>query len=284
MPFVQGSAIDKAMKGSIDERMSLVHLAVTEHYGSPLNIVATFEDHVLAFNEDKKLLKISYNVNEAGDFEVVKSAPSKAIPVIEDENVHVHVAKELKRITKRMMEGKKVERTQVRELAALTKKDESYWMSDILAKMDESCGETDWFRMYEANIERIRTSLHGRIRKIEESVPKTQYGKIAKDKLGSFDKEMAESLAVISGLFEGYASFCSVLSFDEKQEFLGAVRESLVVEAQAIVGLLGKAEKLMGQSEISQVAEAHYKMADRARTMALVSAYIKGKAQPNDKE
>lgn len=285
MPFVQGSAIDKATQGSIEHNAEVVHQCVREHLSDhTLNIMATFEDHVLAFTEEHVLLKISYKMNESGTYEVVSAKPSKSIPVIQDEDVAVHVSKGLKSLAKKMMSGKKVERTQVRELAALTRKDEDYWMSDIVAKIEESCGECEWFKMYEANIERIRTSLHGRIREIESTVPKTRYTKIAAAKLGDFKGEMKESLQIIGNLFAEYAVLVEGQTFDEKQEFLTVVRESLIAEAQAVVGLLGKAEKLLGQSELPLVANAHDKLADRARTMALVSAYIKGRAQPTDKE
>jgi len=287
MPFVQGSAIDKAMKGSMEQHAEVVHQCIREHLvDHSLKIVATFEDHVLAFTEEHNLLKISYKVNDEGSFEVVSSKASKTIPVIQDEDVAVHVSKGLKSLAKKMMSGKKIERTQVRELAALTQKDEDYWMTDIVSKLDETCGgNCDWYKMYEANIERIRTSLHGRIRDIESVVPKTRYTKIAAAKLDAFKDEMKESLQIIKGLFAEYSVLAEGQVFDDKQEFLIVVRESLIAEAQAVVGLLGKAEKLLGQSELPLVANAHDKLADRARTMAMVSAYINGRAQPTtDKE
>lgn len=285
MSFVQGSAIEKAMKGSMETLTEAIHQCVHDHYtDSALNIVATFEGHVLAFNEDKKLLKITYGLDEENNLVVTGAKPSKAIPVIEAADIPNHVSKELKGVVKKMMAGKKVSRTQVRELAAFTQKDEMYWMSDILSKIEESTGDADWYKMYEANLERIRTSLHGRIREIEGQVPRTHYTRIAKAKLEEFDKEIRESLTILTGLFGKLCEDCRVLTFPDKQDFLGVVRESLIAEAQAVVSLLGKAEKLAGRDDLPLVASAHDKLADRARTMVLVSAYIKGKSQPNDKE
>jgi len=141
--------------------------------------------------------------------------------------------------------------------------------------------------MYEANVERIRTSLHGRIRQIEGQVPKTHYSRISVATLKDFDKEIKESMGILADLYSGFISGCNGLSFDEKQEFLGAVNESLIAESQAVVGLLGKAERLSGRTDdLPLVAKAHDRLADRARTMALVTEYLHGKARTpkNDKE
>lgn len=283
MPFVQGSAIEKAMKGSLEERIGTIHQCIRDHHSNEdLNIVATFEDYALAFTEEKKLVKITYSLNENDNLTVSSVKPSKAVPVIEDEDVAHHVSKELKKVARKMMEGKEVSRTQVREIASLASEDEIYWMSEILSRIDESIANTDWYKMYEANLERIRTTLHGNIRVLEGQVPKTSYTRISKDKLAEFEKEMSESLDILRGLFGQFCEECGNLTFSDKQDFLSVVRESLIAEAQAVVGLLGKAAKLAGRDDLPLVASAHDKLADRARTMALVSAYIKGKSQPND--
>jgi hypothetical protein len=286
MPFVQGSAIEKASKGSAESRLDAIHRCVHEHYTeTPLGIMATFDDHVLAFAADHKLLKISYSVDESGEYSVTGEKVSRAIPVIMEDDVANTVAKNLRQMAKAMMSGKLVPRTQVREMAALVRKDEMYWMSDIVSKLDEATDSAvEWYKMYEANIDRIRTSMHGRIREIEGAVPKTRYVKIPASKLASFKSEMGESLQVIKGLLDEQCMTCGDYIFGDKQEFLSAVRESLIAEAQAVVGLLGRAEKLMGHADLSTVANAHDKLADRAKAMALVSSYLGSKAQPKGKE
>jgi hypothetical protein len=85
-------------------------------------------------------------------------------------------------------------------------------------------------------------------------------------------------MSILHGLFQGFCERCSGFSFDEKQDFLSAVRESLIAEAQAVVGLLGKAAKLKGKDNLALVAKAHDKLADRARIMALTSEYLASRA------
>jgi len=89
MSYVQGSAVQKAKRGSLESRIDTIHRLIQDGYGDgkPLNIVATFEDYVLAFNGEKKLRKISYSMNDDGDLEIKGDASSRAIPVIEDSEV-----------------------------------------------------------------------------------------------------------------------------------------------------------------------------------------------------
>ena len=102
--------------------------------------------------------------------------------------------------------------------------------------------------------------------------------------LKDFEKEVKESMGILKGLYGQVNEDCNGLCFDEKQEFLSAVRESLIAESQAIVGLLGKAEKLAGKDDLPHVARAHDRLADRARTMVLVSRYLGTRAKKSDKE
>jgi hypothetical protein len=279
MPFVQGSAIEKAKSGSLEGRLgNIAGLIQAEYPDVSLNIVATFEDHVLAFNDEGQLRKIGYDISEDGALVVKSDRPSRAIPVISDAEVPSHVARELKSISKKMMEGKSVPRTQVRELSAMIDPDEDYWMTDILSKIDESTGDSEWYKMYDANMEKVRTSLYGRVRELEGKAPRTYYSKIPSDRLGEFDSDLQESMSILHGLFQGFCERCSGFSFDEKQDFLSAVRESLIAEAQAVVGLLGKAAKLKGKDNLALVAKAHDKLADRARIMALTSEYLASRA------
>lgn len=286
MPFVQGSAVEKARLGSLERRVeNISDLIQAEYPDVPLNIVATFDKHVLAFNDEGRLRKIGYEIGEDNVLVIKSDRQSREIPVISDAEVPAHVARELRSITRKMMEGKKVSRTQVREVSAMLDPDEDYWMSDVLSKMEESMGDSEWFRMYDANMEGIRTSLYGRVREIEGKAPRVYYSKISSDRLSEFDEEIRESMSLLHSLYQEFCERCIGFSFDEKQEFLSAVRKSMIAEAQAVVGLLGKAAKLKGKDNLTLVAKAHDKLADRARIMALTSEYLASRATAsNNKE
>ena len=131
-------------------------------------------------------------------------------------------------------------------------------------------------------MERIKTSLYGRIREMEGSVPRTRYARLPSGRLHEFGKEVKESMAILKDRYADVAESCHGLTFGDN-EFLSAVCESLIVEAQAAVGLLGKAEKLARQDDLPMVARAHDKLADRAKNMVLVSEYLRIKTGPNNK-
>ena len=221
MPFVQGSAVEKARLGSLERRVeNISDLIQAEYPDVPLNIVATFDKHVLAFNDEGRLRKIGYEIGEDNVLVIKSDRQSREIPVISDAEVPAHVARELRSITRKMMEGKKVSRTQVREVSAMLDPDEDYWMSDVLSKMEESMGDSEWFRMYDANMEGIRTSLYGRVREIEGKAPRVYYSKISSDRLSEFDEEIRESMSLLHSLYQEFCERCIGFSFDEKQEFL----------------------------------------------------------------
>jgi len=283
--YIQGSAIDKKFKGSLEHQASVIREAIEGFFGdSPVNVIATHLDHSFAMDPDGKVLKISYDMNK-GQVENIKATPSKAIPVIEDDDVPRFVSDQLRLLVKAMATGKKVSRTQVREAVQLVDKEEPYWISDILDKIDEATDASDWFGMYEANQEQVRTTLYGKIREIESPFPATRFSKITKAKLSQFEEELREGLTILASLVGEMVDECSQMVFDQDQDdFFSAICESLRVEAQAICGLLGKAEKLMRTEDMERMAVAHDRLAERAKTMAVVTAYMATKSQPNQNE
>lgn len=283
--FVQGSAIDKKFKGSLEHQALIIKNAIEEHFGeSPIRILATHPAYAFVMDDDGKMLKLTYEVKKDQVTEI-KAKPTKEIPIIEDEDVPLFVANSLHTIVEAAMKDKPIPRTQVREVAQLLDKDELYWITDILKKIDEANEEAEWFNMYEANQEKIRTAMYGSIRELESPFPSTKFTQIAPSKLHNFESELREALVLISGLISDIVDECSKMVFDqEEDEFFCAICESLTVEAQAIGGLLGKAEKLMRIEDVGRMAEAHDRLAERAKTMAVVTAYLKTRSRPNDNE
>lgn len=279
MTYIQGSAIEKARSGSIENKLNTIQDFLGEKYNA-LRIVATFDDHVLAFNEDGKFRDISFSINEDGSMEVTGDKASRAVSVIKDEDIHV--SKELKSIVKLMNEDNDV-RTRVRELMPFINDTDMIWLSDVMKGIEESVKPNTWSKMYEANIERVKTKLYGRIREIENGIPKVRYSRLPEERISEFKSEVKDSMSILCDRYKIIIEGCKGLEFCDN-EFLGAVCESLIVEAQVLVDLLGKAEKLSRQDDLSTVARAHDKLADRARMMALMSEYLKVKSKPNNKE
>lgn len=284
--YVQGSAIDKKFKGSLEHQSLIVQNAIAEHFGdSPVRVLATHPAHAYAMDGDGQVLKVTYKVNSTKVSDI-KAKPTKDIPVIEDVDIPRFVANQLRGIVEAMASDKDVPRTQVREVSQLLDKDETYWVSDVLEMIDGVAEDSGagWFGMYEANQEKIRTSLYGNIREIESLFPSTKFGKIARSKLSQFEGELREALMLVAQLVTEMVDECAKMVFDGDDEFFRAICESLKVEAQAIGGLLGKAEKLMRTEDVGRMAEAHDRLAERAKIMAVVTAYMKTRSQHNNDE
>jgi len=198
------------------------------------------------------------------------------IASIDESDVSSFVAGALKDVAGKIAGGKSVSRTQVREMMSLLNGDEIYWVSDIVSRIDES-SDSGWIDTYSANADRIRTSLHGKIRAVEGRVPKTRFSKLPKSRLSEFKQELGDSMSILGGVYSDVAGKCDGMSFSE-DDFHSGVCNSLFAEAQANGGLLGKADRLMRDDNLSHVAEAHDKLADRARTMVLMSEYLASKS------
>jgi len=286
MSYVQGSALEKVFAGSLEQRAILIKDAIDEHFGdSPVNVVAVHRDYAFGFDTEGNFLKLTYAI-ENGEVKDIAAKPSKAVKVVEDDDVPLFVSKQLKSMTNKMMRGKPLERTQVREVSAVIEKDGDYWLSSVLTKLEEAQSEeAKWLKMYEANKEQIRTALYGHIREHESRVPKTRYSKLGADKLSEFVGELRESLGVVSNVLQEIVDECAGMVFDkERDEFFGAIRKSLIAEAQAVVGLLGKAEKLMGSSDLESMSMAHDRLAEWVKTMVVVSGYLKDRAHADNEE
>ncbi len=276
MPFIQGSKLDKYYRGSLAHRSHAVDVAVAERFeGKKAQVMVVQEDSAVVVMDNSPVLIVGYEMD--GDIaKITKESICKDIPVIESGNMDAFVAGELRDIAKKMAMGEDVSRTQVRELASVMEPGGDYWLTGVLSKIDESTEDSDWFKMYEANQEKVRTAMHGSIRAIEGAVPSTKYASISPGKLHAFEEEIRESMGVISSVIQGIVDECDAIMFDQKEdEFFGATCESLKVEAQVLTGLLGKAEKLMRSEDMERMSVAHDKLAGRAKQMAVVAAYLK---------
>lgn len=279
--YVRGEDLAKWMGDSMEARITLVEMAVTAKVGVAVDLLATREDGALFRTPDGKLHEATFAfVNGVvGDVTVQPST----IPVHEAAALPRLVSDELRALTADLMDGKPIERTRVRSLANLVDANEVYWPSQVIAKVNEACeakGDTHWFKLYEANQEKIRTAMWGQIRDLEARVPKTAYAKLPKTRLTEFEPELRESMGLLAKVMEEIIDVIRPLVFDKDDEFYGAIRESLLAEAQTLHGLLAKAGELwMRAEDLERVAVAHDGLCGRAKTMEVVSAYIAGRTK-----
>lgn len=288
--YVRAEDLVKWTGVSLESHIEMVEAALSVHVGAPVEILATRDDGVLFRAPDGTLHEAAFTscVGDNGPTVADVVVTPSTISVYKEADLTRLVSEELRSITADLISGKTIERTRVRSVADLLVAGESYSIGQLLGRIDEACvGESDdhWFSLYEANQERIRTAMWGSIREIEGSVPQTAYSKLPKGRLGEFDAEMRESMTILGGVIKDVIDEIIPLVFDSgRDEFLGAIRESLNVEAQTLHGLLAKVEQLMRADDLERVAVAHDRLCGRAKTMKVVSAYLTGRAKKGSEE
>lgn len=285
MPVIKGSSIEKARVGSLENKIEAINSMISEKYkDTSFSVLATCEDKAVVLISDGTVRDIGYSVNEDSTYSITSDRANKSIDVISEDNAVNHVAGQLSSVVSTIMKDKELSRTQVRELLSLVNKDDLYWLSDVDNVFEDVTKDSEWMKMYDTNVERIRTSLYGNIRAIEANVPKLKYSSIPKNKLVDFYGEVTESMGIIKNSVGSVSENCGGIQFKDKEEFLGSIRDSLIAEAQSIGALLGKAEKLYRQDGLPLLANIHDKLADRVRVMAVMSEYLKDRAKPINKE
>lgn len=278
--YVRGEDLEKWTGDSMEARISLVEAAVTAEVGVTVELLATRDGGALFRTPDGNLHEATF-VFANGVVGEVAVQPS-TIPVYEAAALPRLVGDELRTLTADLIDGKAIERTRVRSLANLVRTDEVYRVSQVILRIDEACaatGDEHWFKLYEANQEKIRTSMYGQIRELEAHVPKTAYAKLPKARLTEFESELRESMGILATVMEDIIDGIRPLVFAEDDEFYGAIRESLIAEAQLLHGLLAKAGELMRAEDLERIAVAHDGLCGRAKAMEVVSAYIMGRAK-----
>ena len=268
MPYIQGSEIQKYQEGSYEERILKLSEAIETAHGKSVRILATHPEHALVVDSDGDFLRASYKTGKSG-FKVEMAGSD--VQVIEDKDVPLFTAQELRAVVRDGMSGKAPTRTRVRALFGLVSEDEEYWLSDILTKIDESMeGNCAWTSLYESN-----ESVPGLESALMSKIPSTRYASLPENRISDFESELRESLTLLSEVFAGVVDEISGVVFDESDDNeRSAVRRSLIDEAQAANSLLTKVEQLMSEVDIKRTAKAHDKLAERAKKMAAVSVWI----------
>lgn len=282
--FIQGSEIEKSSRNSMEYKASVIGEAIVKHFDSPVEVLATYDDYAYVF-DDSNIWKVKYRV-EDDEIHDLSSELTEDIKTIDEDDTPSFVADTLRQLVEHVLSGEEPSRTQVREVAQLINGDEYYWVSDVINKIEENSNDSKWFNMYEANQEKIRTAVYGRIRAVESKFPKTKFSKIPTDKLIVLKEELKESINIIIRETTDMVDECKKLVFNEKQgDFFTNVGSSLIVEAQALVSLLSKVDKLMLQpSDFGRVAEANDNLVERVKTMAVVTEYLKKKSNSRKEE
>jgi len=265
MPYVQESEIAKYHQGSFEDKIQSLHSAVESAHGKKIRMLATHVEHALVVDEDGKFLRADFLAGKKGLKVEVSDA---GISVVDEADLPVFVSREIREIVEAGMSGEAPDRTRVRSLFGLLERDEQYWLTDVLAKLDEVISaDSDWLS---------EDAPEGEPSALAQRIPTTRYTKLPDGRLSEFTDELADSMTILAEVFASVVDETTALVFDEEEDTgRSAVRKSLIAEAQAANSLLVKAEKLMSSKDAERTAEAHDKLAERATKMAAVSASLR---------
>jgi hypothetical protein len=283
--YVKSQDIQKWCDGSMEDRMDVVAEAIKGAVGTAVDLLATRDDCALFRDPSGRIAEAVFTMQK-GAVEGVEIRRDP-VPMYEAAQLPRLVADELRGLTEGLLQGQPMTRTQVRVLAGLLRADEDYWLGDVVARMDQAMLAEDadhWHTAYQANQEKIRTAMWGSIRELEARLPKTAYAKLPRARLPEFTEELRESVGIVSTRLREIVDEISGLVFDEQDGFYGAIRKSLIAEAQLLCGLIARAEQLMRAEDLDRMAAAHDRLCGRAKTMEVVAAYLTGRSKKGAEE
>lgn len=269
MPYVQSSEVAKYHAGSYEDRMQQLKAAVEAQHGKAVRLLATHVEHALVVDEDGQFLRANYKRGKQG---LTVSLAAADINVVGEDDLFAFVAGEIRSIVESGARGERPDRTRVRDLCSLVQPGEVYTLGAALLGIAEAATD-GWMGKLEEAQAAAESPLAAR-------VPTTRYTQLPDGRLSEFVEELRDSMRELAGVCAGVVDEISPLVFHEDDE-RSAVRQSLIAEAQAASCLLVKAEKLMASSDAQRTAEAHDNLAERARKMAAVSAWLRAR---NDDE
>lgn len=272
--YVEAKELESLYEGSLEQRNDFICEKANEFGYKSAEVVATYKGHSVVVCDDKFLKAVVKKDDVV--FEEMD------IPVIKD--AEFFVSQELKRVVKEAFDGE-VSCNRLHKLSKMVDADDIYWLSSI-AESIEDVEDNEWYTYYKDNKDDIDSTLSGKIRETKARVPKTRFSKLSVKKLDENIETFNESIKVLSELMLNIVDVDGKLVFDIKSGGFETINKSLIDEAQTIVGLLSKAKKLLlpGVSNKKRMAEAHDKLAERLKTMMVVSEYLKSQAQQINQE
>lgn len=274
--YLEGDILEGILENSFERRVELARHILSESEHKDGSIVATYDDYSLVVDGDK-FYRMSF---EHGDDGVELVFEEENVPSID--SVEAHVSNELSAISGGMFDGDEL-RNRLRELSKLVEGDGSYWLGDIVGSLNE-CSDDGWSNFYLEHQDEVKSPLKGEIRSAKRRVSSVSYSKYGKTRLSSCGDEFSESLDSMSKLLSQVVDECENLVFDRDDDVYDAIRDSLIEEARTSSVLLGKANKLLLSAVPIEMAEAYDRIAGRAKTMVLVSEYLKKNRSEENQE
>jgi hypothetical protein len=157
------------------------------------------------------------------------------------------------------------------EVAAAVRPGEAYWMGDVLDGLDAVL-EAAEPPAHVVRAAEIRAALWGRVREIEAAVPATRWARAGR--VAEQADAVAASWRALGASLGTMVDSVAALAFPQ-DDATAVLRDGLVVEARALRAGCEQAAHLGAPTAPwDRVAQAHDRVAGRARTLAVVAAWI----------
>jgi hypothetical protein len=270
MGFVRRADIERHRAGCFEARVAAVAAAVREHLGAGATVLATHADHAVVRVGDA-VKRVAYGLDEASGAVAHVVVEDADVPVLAGYALDCAVQGELREAVATLVAGGAVDRTRVRDLARMARRDGTYWIEEAAAACEPA--SAPWWGWYEPQAALVRERLHGRIREIEAAVPSQRYAKLGEGRLPEYAAELRASVgqlrAVAGGLFDGLAADVTY-----QGEGLAAVHQSLRDEAGTLSTGLAWLESMVWAGKEGVVAATHDRIAARLRDALVVHAHL----------
>lgn len=269
MAFVRKADIERHRAGCLEARVAAVAAAV-QQVGAGAEVIATHVDHAIVRVGDE-VKRVTYTMDEASGAPAGVAVEAADVPVLAGHDLDRAVQGDLREAVASMVAGQPVERTRVRDLARMARRDGAYWLGEAVAAC--RVPEAPWRGWYEPQAAVVREALHGRIREIEAAVPRQRYAKLPEGRVAEYAAELRESLAALRSVARGlFDALTPDVAYQEAG--LAAVHQSLRVEAGTIDRGLAWLERLEWAGREATVAAAHDQIAAGLRDALVVREHL----------
>lgn len=266
MAFVRKADVERHRAGSLEARVAAVAAAVRAQLGEGAEVIATHADYALV-RVPEGVRRVEYQLAEGAGSVGLGAVAEADVPVLAGLDLDAAAADALREAV-----GGNWDRTRVRDLARMLRRDAAYWVPDAVAACVAE--EAPWRGWFEPQGAVVRERLHGQIRDLEAPVPRTRYARLAPEALAAAEAELRESVGVLRQVARGmFDALSTDVAYQEAE--LEAVHQSLRAEAEAVDRGLAWVERMAWAGAVPVVATAHDRIAARLRDGLVVQAHLR---------
>jgi hypothetical protein len=275
MGYIDKALLASLTAGCLEDRLDAA-AALVEQVRPGETVLATHDDHVLMLGSDQTVRSVRWA--QDGQF-VVEELD---IPVIHDDDVPRFVAQEVRSVVGGVRAGSLDGAelcNRLHDIAMMMESGVSYFAADAVKELDTAM-DNAWMQWYEADVDAVRARVTGEIRMRESQVPSERFSGVKRDDWTAREADLSKSMGQLRFALGKIVDECAELRFPKEQKELDAIKVSLIGEARAVGAVVERAERLMLDRDVGQMAVLHDRLIERAKKMVIVAGYL---ARPTTK-